>query len=109
MIVEVVGLRLLASSGRVRPYILRNCFFGGGLGNELESELFGSASQGSQCPLFELFFVLLLTDIRIVATTLQHSINEERHFMCGCNESFRFSEPGTDAAAISAKRAAAPE
>ena len=97
----------LAFDRRARPYILRNRFLGGG--NELESEIFGFACQRSQGPFLELFVVLLLTDVRIVAAILHHSVNEEGHFMGGGNEPFWFSEPRTHAAAKSPKCAAAPE
>src|SRR5262245_11023826 len=92
--------------------ILRNCFLrvlNLGCGNKLESKVFGFACQGSQRPLFKLLLVLLLTDVGIVTTRLQHAIDQARQFMGGGYEAFRFSKPGTDTAAKRAKRAATPE
>ncbi len=63
--------------------------------------------QGFQRPLFKLIVVLFLADVGIVEPTLQHSVDQERQFVCRGDDALRFSDAGTEAATKSAKCALA--
>src|SRR5215472_15165877 len=62
------------------PYILRNLIFR--TGDELQSEFSSFACQGFERPLFELVIVLLLADVGVVDAALQHSVDQDRQFVC---------------------------
>jgi len=68
---------------------------------------FRFACQGFKRPLFELIIVLFLADVGVVDATPQHSVDEDRQFVCGGDDSLRFTDAGTKTATKSAKRALA--
>lgn len=90
-------------TGVLPPYILRNLIFR--TGHELQSEFFRFARQGFERPLFDLIIVLFLADVGVVDAALQHSVDQERQFVCRGDDSLRFSDAGTETATKSAKRA----
>ena len=86
--------------------LLRNSFW---RRDELQSEVFGSASERSEGPFFELLFVLLLADIDIVLAVFEHPIYKEGEFMGGGGKSFGFSEARADTATKRSQCAVAVE